>query len=88
MRRENEEFGAFRIETNVAGRVVRDNGCNLEDLGAGGCIHACLRAHGGSPVEKAVSAAVVLVSLHVNALSCGRLGRSRVFIMSVSNGVT
>ena len=73
MRRENEEFGAFRIKTNVTSGIVRDSGGNLEDLRAGGCLHACLRAHGGSPVEKAVSAAVVLVSLHVNALSCGRL---------------
>ena len=46
MRRENEEFGAFRIETNVASCVVRDSGRNLEDLRAGGCLHACLRAHG------------------------------------------
>ena len=87
MRRENEEFGAFRVQTNVTSGIVGDSGCDLKDLGAGGCVHACFCAQGGSPVEKTVSAAVVGGSLHINALACRRLCRSRVFIMPVGNGV-
>ena len=38
-------------------------------------------------MDKAVATAVVLGALHVNTLSGGRLGGSRVFIMAIGNGV-
>ena len=55
MRRENEEFGAFRVKTDITSGKVRDSGCDFKDLGAGGCLHACFCAQRGSPVEKTVS---------------------------------
>ena len=87
MRRENEEFGAFRIKTDVTSSKVGDSGCDFKDLGAGGCLHACFCAQRGSPVEKTVSAAVVGVTLNVNALAGLCLGGSRVLIMPIGNGV-
>ena len=42
----------------------------------------------GAPVDQAVTTALVLVALHVNTLSGGSLGRSRIFIMAIGNGVS
>ena len=47
----------------------------------------CRPTQRGVPVDQAVTTAVVLVALHVNTLSGGRLGRSRIFIMAIGNGV-
>ena len=47
----------------------------------------CFCAHGGSPVEKAVSAAVVEVALHIDALTGRRLCGSRVLAMTTGDGI-
>ncbi len=83
MRGEDKEFGAFRVETDIACCIVGDSGRNLEDKGAGGGIHVGGSAQGGSPVEEAVTATVVGIALHINALSGSRLGRSGVFIVAI-----
>ena len=41
----------------------------------------------GVPVDQTVATALVLVALHVNALSGGSLGRGGVFIMAIGNGI-
>ena len=59
----------------------------MEGSGAGAREHVSRPTQRGVPVDQAVTTAVVLVALHVNTLSGGRLGRSRVFIMAIGNGV-
>ena len=83
MRRENEEFGTFGVKADVTSGKVGDSGCDFKYSGAGGCLHVCFSAHGGSPVEKAVSAAVVEVALHIDALTGRRLCGSRVLVMTI-----
>ena len=73
MRRENEEFGAFGVKADVTSGKVGDSGCDFKHLGAGGGLRACFCAQGGSPVDKTVSAAVVEVTLHIDALAGRRL---------------
>ena len=50
MRRENEEFGAFRVKANITSRKVGDGGCDFKHTGTGGCLHVRVCAHGGRPV--------------------------------------
>ena len=87
MRRENEEFGAFRVKADVTSRKVGNSGCDFKYSGTGGCLHVRFCAHGGSPVEKAVSAAVVEVALHINALTGWWLCRSGVLVMTICDGI-
>ena len=39
-------------------------------------------------MDQTVTAALVLVALHINTLSGGSLGRSGIFIMAIGDGVT
>ena len=87
MRRENEELGAFGVKADVTSGKVGGSGCDFKYSGAGGCLHVCFCAHGGSPVEKAVSAAVVEVALHIDALTGRRLCGSRVLVMTIGDGI-
>ena len=87
MRRENEEFGAFGVKADVTSSKVGDSGRDFKHSGAGGCLHVCFCAHGWRPVEKAVSAAVVEVALHINALTGRRLCGSRVLVMTICDGI-
>ena len=59
----------------------------MEGDGAGPREHVSRPFQRGAPVDQAVTAALVLVALHVNTLSGGSLGRSRIFIMAIGNGV-
>ena len=59
----------------------------MEGNGAGPREHVSRPFQRGAPVDQAVTTAVVLVALHVNTLSGGSLGRSRIFIMAIGNGV-
>ena len=87
MGRENEEFGAFGVKADVTSGKVGDSGSDFKHSGARGCLHVCFCAHGWHPVEKAVSAAVVEVALHINALTGRRLCGSRVLIVTICDGI-
>ena len=59
----------------------------MEGDGEGPREHVSRTFQRGAPVDQAVTTALVLVALHVNTLSGGSLGRSRIFIMAIGNGV-
>ena len=60
----------------------------MEGDGAGPREHVGRPFQRGAPVDQTVTAALVLVALHINTLSGGSLGRSGIFIMAIGDGVT